>query len=392
MIYSQKNKKKIGMNTFCPFHDDDKETEIKATKSLSYIIPMTLAEFHVERSLLVYLTMISRNLLFLPFQFLGGIGNSQQFKYCFSIIVCTALTFAIPYSLGFSLNSGLTMLRKQSYYKLWAMYTLFFIVLRHLIKIHRHTHKIIRGAIRQNRFLLIPILLHTLSNLMIFGTYNIYIGTYLAGQYGKTGLFISACLHIQAVIAKKYLPKILEIPPQFNEPTNRMVLIFSIAHHLATGKRGPVITLLAFEYGFAFARFFLTSLTEDAGKVYKTLKDGANYAFYQFVHNDATFDESLIANVPIEVFTVITLFLFTQGTNRYKMIIAGVVAAFAVIGTGIVTLFAPSERPVIKVAKKEKKDKAEKPEDQPATEKADTKEEKVEKDEKDENTEKKKSD
>lgn len=354
------------MNSIAPFNEVDRESDINAFKTISSVIPMIFAEVHVFRSLFVYLTMIAGNIVIYPFQLIKGIGNlnDPQYKYGLCIFICIVLTFVIPLLLGYDSEDSLDFVRTQKYYKIWAIYTLFFIIQRFLARVHVHTHKIIRGAIREGKSVFFPIVLHCISNFLILFSYNVYSSTYLAGLYGKKNIFISACLHIEAIIAKKYLPKVLDYPPQFTMPVERLVLLYSILLHVTMGNIRQLIPLIGFEYLFVFFKFFLTAISEDSTSVYQCLKIGADSAFYQFNHNDANIDDSIILNVPIEVFSISTLFLIAKGPTYNTIFLLAGVIVFAVVGRLIVKLLCPKVKPVPpKVGKKDKKDKKDKNKD-----------------------------
>lgn len=385
------------MNAITLFNEVDKETDVAAYNTVPYIIPTLFAEIHVLRSLFVFLSMIAGNIVIYPFQLIRNLGNLKdpQCKYAACIFLSTLFPFVIPFLLGYDVELALDFVKGQKFYKIWAIYTLFFIIQKFLVRVHVHTHKIIRGAIREGKSVVVPTLLHSISNFFILFAYNVYSGTYLAGLYGKAGIFISACLHIQAVVTKKYLPKVLDIPPQFSFPTARIVLIYSIALHLSMGEFSQVIALIEFEYIFVTIKMFLTALSEDSANVYQTLKVGADMAFYQFSHNDAPIDDSIIANVPIEVFAINTLFLLAKGPIMNTAVIAGVVLFFAIVGRLVVKLLCPKTKPVLLVVKKDKKDKKNKKnkDGNKAEEKPEKKEEKVtESDEKVTENEKAKTD
>ena len=362
------------MHCISKFNDEEKEQEIKSEKLLSYVIPMTFGEIHVIRAMIVFATMISQFIVVYPYTLISNIGKSPEYKAAFATYMSMFLACVFLYFLRFDIDSGLIMLRSQSFYKLWAVYTLFFIVLRFLNRIHKHTHRIIRGAIRSGHSLVIPILLHTISTMMISGSYCVYVGAYLAGLYGKAILFISACLHIQAVIAKKYFPKVLETLPHYNETINRFVMLFAIGNHLSDGLFSQIYLMVVFEYSFAFVRFFLTSITEDSKKVYLSLKCGSQSLCYQYIHNDDPFEQSIIMNAPIESFVVLTIFLMKQGPMLNVYVIAAIIAIFALFGPFLVRALAPDTKPEYSVEKKKKKKKE--IDEEPTESKAEEKKEK----------------
>lgn len=348
-----------------PFLDSDKEQDTKAYSLVSKIIPTIFSEFYVIILLFINLTSIARNIVFLPFQILFNITkiSTPQYKYACCVTLCMLISYAIPTYFHIDLEISTFIITHQSFYKIWAIYTLFFIIIRFLYRVHKHTHRILRGAIREGKLLIVPVFLHTLSDLFMIFSYDVYIGTYLSGQYGKPGLFISACLHIQAVITKKYLPKILEVPPENNMAINRMVLVYAVTHHLSEHQFGKMSQLIAFEYLFVFIRLTLTALTEDCDDVLSSLKNGVRWYSYQFVHNEASAEDSAIMNLPLEHFTVLTMIMITKGPTNFSIIVSGVVLVFAVFGSIIIKMLCPKSVADIVESKKNKKDKKDKEKD-----------------------------
>lgn len=328
------------MNSVPPFLDSDKDTDNQAFATIPYVIPTIFSEIHVLRCLFVYLTMIANQIVFFPLEIIARIKqiNEPRHKYALCVFICWLITFLIPVVFQIPLEISLSIILNQKFYKIWKFFTLMFIVQRFLAKVHVHTHKILRGAIWQGKSLFFPIVIHTISNTLILFAYDIYFGAYLAGLYGKAGLFVSACLHIQALVAKKFLPKVLDYPPNYTLPTERLVMIFSIVLHLRQGTFDKVYQLILFEYGFALLKSFLVSISEDSQNFYEALKYGADGAFFRFYNGEHSIAGSIMVNFPIEVFSIVTLLLIVKGPIFNSMCIAGVVLFFSVIGSAICNL------------------------------------------------------
>lgn len=297
------------------FDERDKEKEIVAYDQIKNM-PRDVLYFHLKvfQSFYVLLIIICRNIVMIPFFFFKSKGDkSPQAKNVKSFIISMLCSFTIIYGMGLDFDSGLELMKIQTIYKLWAVYALFQIIIKFMMKVHAFTHKIIRGAIRQEKSLILPILLHSFSTCLLFGCYSIYNGCYLSGLYGKKNIMFSAAIHIQAIIAKKYLPKVLETPPAINEPINLIVLLLSIIDHLRIGNLYEIKDIIIYQFACLFIRFFLTTLTEDSPKFYKSLSEGVNSIYSQFQGNSERTDSSLMLGFPSEVFSVSLLFLLVQG-------------------------------------------------------------------------------
>lgn len=372
------------------FHDDDKENDINALNQMKNIPKVAiLSEWHVTRALLVHLVLIGRFVVLLPMSLLK-FAKTPEYKHNFAIFASMVISFAGLHYIGVDFEWGFTLMKTQTIYKLWAVYTLLMIVLKYAFRVHRFTHLIIRGAIREGRSLILPIFWHSVSNALLFVCYSISNGTYLAGLFGKSTLFFSACIHIQAVIAKKYLPKILEQAPAVAETTRRVLMIIAIVFHLSYGEFSKITMMIGFEYGCAFARYFLTAMCEDSEKFWLAVKDGASNAIWEFKHNDAKFDDSLLVNVPSEIFAMCVVSMALMGPEFNRICIMGGCIALALVGTLIIKLIPMKEKPPA-VVLESKKDKGGKKDGKDKKDEKDEKEEDKKKDEKKEDKEDKKN-
>lgn len=351
------------MNSVPPFLDGDKEADAQAFATVPYVIPTIFSELHVFRCIFVYLTMIANQIVFFPLELIARIKlmNDPRHKYALCVFICWLITFLIPVVFRIPLEISITIILNQKFYKIWKFFTLMFIVQRFLAKVHIHTHKILRGAIWQGKSLFFPIIIHTISNFLILFAYDIYFGSYLAGLYGKPGLFISACLHIQALVAKKFLPKVLDYPPNYTLPAERLIVLFSILLHLRTEPFGKVIGLITFEYSFVLIKSFLVSISEDSKEFYEQLKFGADGAFFRFYNGEHSISGSIIVNFPIEVFSIFTLLLIVKGPFINSICILAAVLLFAFVGSAIcnnvgkgIKIPLAEEKPAEEEAKKEK--------------------------------------
>ena len=338
------------------FSDEEKDAELNAYKEMSHIPQVTLlTELHVTRALVCHLLQISRCLISLPLSLLRGFGTPEH-KHAFAIVLSEVLPLAALLAAGVDFAWGFELMKRQTIYKLWAVYTLLMIVLKFAFKMHKHTHLIIRGAIRENRSIILPILCHSFSNGFLFICYSISNGTYLAGLFGKAQLFFSACLHIQAIITKKYLPKVLEQNPSISEPIYRTLILFALAFHLTYGEWQQVLMMIEFECGCALGRWLLTSLTEDAPKFYNAVKTGAAGLMWESAHNDSRFDESMLVLIPSEAFAMCVASMMLMGPLVNTIGLAVAVVGVWIVCPIVIKALGPKEKPP-PVPKEEKKKK-----------------------------------
>lgn len=329
------------------FDERDKEKEIAAYDQISQI-PKYILQYHLKvfQSFFVLLIILCSDIVKFPYVIFKSIRDrSQQSKNVIAISFSLITTLVLFKLFGIDFDSGLRLMNAQSIYKLWAIYTLFQIIIKFLMKVHVFTHKAIRGAIRKGEKLYIPILLHSLSNALLFGCYSIYNGCYLAGLYGKKNIIFSASIHIQAIIAKKFFPKILETPPVINESINLFVLLFAVVDHLRVGRLSKIKDLVLYHFVCLFVRFVLTALTEDSSKFYKSVCDGAASVCAQFHGSAERTDSSLMLTFPSEVFYLSMFYLFDMGPVFNSAILFACVLLLGLVGPRFIPSPVPQETP-----------------------------------------------
>lgn len=354
------------MSSYAPiFNDNDKEIEESAYEAMKYIPVMPFfVEWQMLRAIYVTFIVTAQNLIILPISLLKVKLSDPRYKHSIAIFSSMVLSFCAIYFSGLSFDSGLQLMKAQSIYKLWAVYTLCMIVGKYLARIHTFTHKIIRGAIRKNRSIFFPIIVHALSNLLYFAYFSIVNGTYIAGLYGKASLFLSACIHIQAVIAKKFLPKVVEGSPIITQTSQRLSAIIALAHHMYLGPIEEVKLMIYFELGCSLCKSLLASLTEDSPKYMKAMKGGADAVIYDFLENNSRIENSFIALAPTEIYSIIVVFLILQGPLILTFGLLGGLGFFSFVAPFFV--FRPAAPPADKkddAEKQEKKEVNEKPKD-----------------------------
>jgi hypothetical protein len=226
------------------------------------------------------------------------------------------------------------MMSNQSIYKLWAAYTLVKVLMKHVAKMHVWGHRILHASVQTRSIFanFFGILVHAVITLIFFYLYAIYNADYLAGQFLRPSLFFSACFHIQATIAKEFLPKLSENPPAIDEPIQRMVLLIAIVYHLSAHQFSDITIMIGFEYAATFIKFLFCALSEQGSKWYSSLRKGADLAVWQFQHHSGGFDKSLIVLVPTEVFAIGLFTLMIKGPIFNSGVIFGGVIALALLG------------------------------------------------------------
>lgn len=353
----------MAQNLIPKFSDEEKDSELQAFGDMSQIPRVTLfTELHVTKALVCHLLQISRCIISLPLSLLRGFGTPEH-KAAFAIVASEVIAMAAVLAAGLDFSWGFELMKRQTIYKLWAVYTLLMIVLKFAIKMHKFTHLVIRGAIRENKSIVLPILCHSFTNLFLFMCYSVSNGTYLAGLFGKSQLFFSACIHIQAIITKKYLPKVLDQNPCISEPINRTLMLLALAFHLTYGNWRQVLMMIEFEYGCAFGRWMLTSLTEDSTKFYDAVRTGTLRLIWESAHNDSRFDESMLVLIPSEIFAMSVVSMMIMGPLQNTIALGGIVVGVWIVAPLLVKLMCPKEKPeAAPKAEKKGKDKGKKDE------------------------------
>jgi hypothetical protein len=332
------------VNEFCPFvtsrfSADEQGREEFAFKQVSKIPEITfISEYLVTRTLLLHLTLVAQHVILLPIwthvAFFKSQFNSRESRHTLGIYLSFAITLGLTFVLPVSYDAAFDLMKTQSIYKLWAVYALVKIVVRHAIKMHKFGHRVLRGAVRTDSFplFLVGVGVHTAITTLYFYLFALYNACYLAGLCGKSKLFFSACVHIQAAILKKWLPKVTESPPAVEEPCQRMVLWVAVLYHLTSGAFSEIVMMIGFEYVATFGRYFLCSFTEDASKWYEALRKGADAQVLQFQRNDSRLDASLIVQIPTEMFAVGVASLIFKGPLFNSVLIGVSLLGLAMVG------------------------------------------------------------
>jgi len=319
------------------FDPSDEKGDFDALNSVSQILtfPFSL-ELEVFKGLFIHLIIICRNLVLFPIRAVFPAKRSHEYYHMLSVLISLVISATFVKVSNFGLGECLDLIKKQKVYKIWAIYTIFIIVGRFFLRIHKFTHQIIRGAIRKNKNLIIPIILHSVSNFLNFQSYNIIISTHIAGVGGKHNLFFSACLHIQAIYTKKFVAKITDPSVYLTEIQNRLIIWFSFAYHALTQDFGEILMLVLFEYGFAFSRFLLASISPDCNKLLEYMQAESRESNRQIRGGQSTFQNSLFINITHESFTIILIQIFIESTRKSKVGIIGTVLAIIMISKTLV--------------------------------------------------------
>lgn len=201
-----------------------------------------------------------------------------------------------------------------------------------MVKIRRNSHLILRGAIRKNSNLIIPIIVHAISVFLQFIHLSVNNGTYVASYGGVKNIFISATLHIQGIVVKKFLPKISEGNPVLQESTQRITAWIAFLHH---SLRNPIRTglpILFFEYGFALLRYIFVSLSDENEKFLKSFSKNSARLKAILLGEKCSRDESLLICISNEAYAIVFLFLFIGGNFFVRIIILIVIIVFGILG------------------------------------------------------------
>jgi hypothetical protein len=165
-----------------PFDDSDKEREDSAFKQVFQIPTMTLiSELYVTRTLFLHLTLIAQHIVILPlwspWTILTNRFHSAEAQHSIGVFLALALAFSSTFFLPVSYEAAFELLRSQSIYKLWAVYTLVKIVMRHAVKMHVFGHRVLRGAVRTGSFprFVVGVFVHAVITTIYFYLFAMYM-------------------------------------------------------------------------------------------------------------------------------------------------------------------------------------------------------------------------
>ena len=277
------------------FCDEEKEAEVGAYREMAQIPRVALlTELQVMRATVCYVREIANCLIGLPLK-----AMKERDLHAGCVVASIVLPLAVLHVGGLSFVSGFSFMKQQSIYKLWSVYGLAMIVLRYLFKVHKFTHIVIYRSVAEKRSVILPVLWHSVSNLLVFACLSVCCGTFIAGLFGKAGVFFAACIHTQATIIKKFLPKPLEQDSVVQEPLSRLLVLFALAVHLTYGELPQVLLMIQFEFGCAFARWLLMSMTSDSSAFYNKLRSNVDA-----LRANSKFEESVLVRFPVEAFAM----------------------------------------------------------------------------------------
>ena len=293
------------------FCDEEREAEVGAYREMTQIPRVALlTEFQVMKATACYLGEIANCMIGWP---LKAVRERNVHAGC--VVISMVLPLAVLHVGGLSFVSGFSFMRQQLIYKLWSVYGLAMIVLRYLFKVHRFTHSVMYRAVAEKCGLILPVLWHSVSNLLVFACLSVCAGTFIAGLFGKAGVFFAACVHTQATIIKRFLPKPLEQDSAVQEPLSRLLVLFALAVHLTYGQLRQVLLMIEFEFGCAFARWILMSLT------FPTFYDKLRSSVAA-LRASSKFEESLLLRFPAEAFAMAVASLVLVGPAANSAAIA----------------------------------------------------------------------
>jgi hypothetical protein len=174
-------------------------------------------------------------------------------------------------------------------------------------------------------------------------------------------MWLSACFHIQAVIAKKYFPKPLEGPPTREEPVARAVVLVAVLYHFGGADVAQVALMWQFEFVWAIARFALLALTEDGIELYQLMKTAHGDITNQIKSGADRFEESAVVIYPFEIFALIFLNLLLRGKREARLATLAIVLGFGFVAPAVYSLFGPKKAASVEPEKKKQDDETKKP-------------------------------
>lgn len=332
------------------FSDEDKAAESEAYNVMINIPKVSLmTEFQVLKSACVHICQIGRMLIHGPIAVLR-VNDTPEYKHNLAIVISMTLAIGGMYALGLGFDSGLEFVRWQKLYKLWSLYSISQLLIAAGMKIQVHSHRMIRGAIRRKTSMILPVIIHTFSNLLLFASYSLANGTLLGGLYGKKKMVLSVCVRTYTLMLKKYLSGFFGITTVIDEPVSRLRVLFAVVSHLSQGNLADVRLLVEFEAVSMCLKFFLTAMTENSVEFYESLRASASSVAWEFLHNDVPFGESILAIFPVEVFGMIVISLILTGPALRSAILIAVVCITGMLGPIVIKALVSQKPDVVKVA------------------------------------------
>ena len=165
------------------------------------------------------------------------------------------------------------ILAGQSIYPMKGVYTLSYIIMKHLSKMKNFAHRAVRGAIRDNSSVAISLVLLTFYNFFSFIVQMIQICTLISGyeqfqlmdpiKQAHKNLFLIALVNIQVINYKKFISKFLDGNQFILESYYRINAIFAIIYHWLFNSIEQVYYIVGTELCFSLARYYLCSYTLD---------------------------------------------------------------------------------------------------------------------------------
>ena len=316
------------------FLDEDAAADAQAYELApqSFFFPFK-AEWAIAQGIFSQLALAARDLVITPLTIFKP-GVSRETK-CYSIMVSVALFLAFGFVafLKIDMNKMVSWLSTQKYYKLWAYYTIMYITQKYIPKMHSFCHSQIRGSIRAKKGISIfAILVNAVSYTLLYMHQTLYIGTFVAGL-GKDKTFFSTVLHNQFIYYKKFVPKATEGNPFIVESLNRIVAMFAFIYIyiMLNGFSHNLVLLVSFEYGCAYIRFFLISLTDDGENFLEKITKLANQAIdYLSGKQSVPTNETVYLTSPHEGIALLFAVLLLQGSIIFKILLVASIVFLAV--------------------------------------------------------------
>lgn len=309
-----------------PLSTDDttKEKDESANKRSPFVILFPIFnELTNIKGVLVQLFFAIRDIAFLPLSVLPIFNkklSEEKKKYNFVTFLCFFGSLLFIHICGFTIDWFVQILSSQKFYPMKGCYTLSYIMVKHLAKLHDFIHKALRGSIREKKSVLLPAFAYTFYIIFSYFVHLFQIGVQIAGYYQpKEGAFMFALAHVQVINYKKFLPKFSDGNQFIQESFYRLTMLFAIIFHFEHNTMHQVKAVLIHEYAFAMLRILLATLSTDFEKFKKSIKNGENNAVLELngVYKGATSKSTYIVCYHESIAIIMTM-LLRFGTAQYK--------------------------------------------------------------------------
>lgn len=256
-----------------PLNDEDAAADIETYERLKDIV---LYPFHIEylafKGVLIQLFFATRDFLLLPIFLIKPSKDPLKTQYNSVVALGLIITCAIMHIFSITIEDAVEIISQQKIYKIWAIYTIVIIMVRYTPKMHNMGYQAIRGALRLKKSLVGPLITKIVADSFEYFLLTLQAGTLIAGSGGKNNLFLSAVLHIEFIVFKKFIPKASDGNPLVFEATNRILMGIAVLNHWQFAKYNECYVLIFCEYFFAMIRFYFVAFSDEASKYQRKME------------------------------------------------------------------------------------------------------------------------